>query len=427
MENTADGVVLQLGSGFQPYRQYLMEGASRRQALWLIDDEPAGWQQPYIIGSSAVPPLEGPGLVLDHDALIAAATAVARDHDIRGVYTYDEPYVVATALIADRLGMPGLTPGGAEGCRNKVRSREALTAAGLPQPRFAAVTTAEEAAAAAEEIGYPVVVKPRGMAASIGVALVDDPAGIRAAFDRADRSSRSGPVAYHGGALVEELVDGPEVSVDGSVVAGEYRPLCIAQKQLGPAPYFEEVGHIVDGNDPRLTDPQLMELLRSAHEAIGAPYGITHTEIRFSSRGPVVIEVNGRLGGDLIPYVGKLATGIDPGSAAVEVAQGIRPGLAAGERSCVGIRFCYPPEDCRVVDIGVPEPGSVPGLLEAHPMVAAGTAVRLPPRAHIGRHAYVICRADDSESCADRLDAAVDLVTLKYDALNEPEYSGRPW
>jgi ATP-grasp domain/L-amino acid ligase C-terminal domain 2 len=427
VDDNTDGVVLQFGSGFQPYREYLMQGAAKRRPLWLIDDEPASWQQPYLAGSTVVVPLEGPGLVLDHGGLLAAAESVARTHRVRGVFTYDEPSVIATALVADRLGLPGLTAEGAEGCRNKARTRQALTAAGLPQPRFALAATAEEAAAAAADIGYPIVVKPRGMAASIGVALVDGAAGIADAFDRADRSSRSGPADYHGGALVEELIDGPEISIDGAVVAGEYLPFCIAHKQLGPPPYFEEVGHIVDGNDPLLADAELRELLRSAHEAIGAPYGITHTEIRFSVRGPVVIEVNGRLGGDLIPYLGKLATGIDPGAVLVDVAQGLRPRLEPDHRTCVGIRFCYPPEDCRVVEIVVPEPGSVPGLVEAHPMVAAGATVRLPPRSHIGRHAYVVCTADDPAACADRLTAAAGLVELKYDALNESEYSGRPW
>jgi biotin carboxylase len=423
----SQGVVLQLSSGFQPYREYLMAGASKRSPLWLIDDEPASCQLAYVDGSSTVKPLAGPGLVLDHDGLIAAAEAVARERGVRGVYTYDEPSVVATALIADRLGLPGLTAEGAEGCRNKLRTREALTAAGLPQPRFAPATTTRQAIDAGAAIGYPVVIKPRGMAASIGVALVEGPEQMAAAFEHADRASRSGPVAYHGGALIEELVDGPEISIDGAVLAGEYLPFCLAHKQLGPPPYFEEVGHIVDGNDPLLSDPEFVELLSTAHKAIGAPYGITHTEVRFSSCGPVVIEINGRLGGDLIPYVGKLATGIDPGAVAVDVARGIRPVVQPDHRSCVGIKFCYPPEDCTVVGITVPGQGAFLGLLEAHPMVPPGAAVRLPPRAHIGRHAYVICTGADPHTCADRLTAAADLVELKYDALNEPEYSGRPW
>jgi biotin carboxylase len=427
VDDDPGGVVLQLGSGQRSYREYLMEGAARRRPLWLIDEEPPTWQQRYIVGSSVVEPLEGPGLALDHAALLAAAQSVARTHRVNGVFTYDEPSVVGAAFIADRMGVPGLTPDGAERCRNKHKSRLALTDRGLPQPRFAMASTIEEADVIAAAIGYPVVVKPRGMAASIGVAKVTDRAELVIAFERAERASRTGPVEYTGGVLVEELVDGPEISVDGAVVAGEYLPFFIAHKQLGPPPYFEEVGHIVDGADPLLDDRELRELLAATHDALGVPHGITHTEIRFTSAGPVVIEVNGRLGGDLIPYLGRLATGIEPGVVAVDVAEGIRPRLEPDHRSCVGIRFCYPPEDCRVVDIAVPEAHAVPGLIQAQPMVTAGALVRLPPRAHIGRHAHVICTADDPEACAARLTASADLVELKYDALDEPEYSGRPW
>ena len=67
-------------------------------------------------------------------------------------------------------------------------------------------------------------------------------------------------------------------------------------------------------------------------------------------------------------------------------------------------------------------------LLLAMPAAAGAQAcLGLPPRAHIGRHAYVVCTADDPDTCADRLTAAADLVELTYDAVNEPEFSGRPW
>jgi hypothetical protein len=61
-------------------------------------------------------------------------------------------------------------------------------------------------------------------------------------------------------------------------------------------------------------------------------------------------------------------------------------------------------------------------------MVAPGTAVRLPPRTHIGRYAYVICTADDPTTCAARLETAASLVELTYEPLKESELVGeRPW
>lgn len=427
VDENPDGVVLLIGSGQRLYREYLMAGASERRPLWLIDDQEPTWQRPYIVGGDVVEPIDRARSTPDQDALLDAATAVARTHRVRGAFTYDEGLVTATAHIADRLGVPGLTADGAERCRNKHRTRQALTAAGLPQPRFAVARTAEDAAEAAAAIGYPVVLKPRGMGASIGVVKAGGPQELPAAFGVAERASRGGPIPYEGGVLVEELIDGPEISIDGAVVAGEHVPFCIARKRLGLPPYFEEVGHRVDGADPLLADADLREVLREAHRALGVRYGMTHTEVRLSPRGPVVIEVNARLGGDLIPYLGKLATGVDPGRVAVEVALGGGPALEPERSACAGIDFRYPPEDCRVVEIAVPEPGSVAGLVAAHPMVAPGAAVRLPPRAHIGRYAYVVCAADDPGACAARLADAADLVKLEYRALNEPEPDrGRP-
>jgi hypothetical protein len=123
-----------------------------------------------------------------------------------------------------------------------------------------------------------------------------------------------------------------------------------------------------------------------------------------------------------------LATGVDPGAVAVDAALSRPPELAPGRSGCAGVRFLYPPADCRVTAINVPEPGEVPGLVAAHAMAQPGDALRLPPRAHIARHACVVCTAADPVSCADRLDQAAALVRLSYDALPASELVGsRPW
>jgi biotin carboxylase len=411
------GVVLQIGSGQQQYREYLLRGASAAQRVWLLDAVPATWQQPYLAGSTVVAPLDAAGMVPDEEGLERAAREVMQHHPVLGVFTYDEALVNATARLADRLGLHGFGAQGADCCRNKHKTRQALTAAGLPQPRFAIAYTSSEAAAAAATIGYPVVVKPRGLGASMGVIRAAGPDDIADAFAVAHHAGAQGPPEYGGGVLVEELVVGPEISVDGALVAGKYRPFCLARKSVGLAPYFEEVGHVVDGADPLLYDPQLVDILVRAHRVLGLRDGMTHTEIRFGPRGPVIIEVNARLGGDLIPYLGLLATGIDPGRVAVQVATGEPPVLERARRGCAGIRFSYPPEDCRIVKVMMPAAGAVDGLVAARAIVEPGSTLRLPPHTHIGRYAYVICVSDDARTCAARLDEAAALIDLEYEAL----------
>ncbi|MGC9537111.1 ATP-grasp domain-containing protein [Streptomyces sp. UG1] len=411
-ENGAkDGVILLIGCGLRKYREYLLAGAAATHPVWLFTSTEPDWQSPYLTGHTVVD-------VTDREAVLRAARELTASHTVRGVLSWDETLIVTTAHVADALGLPGAGPDGVEGCRDKFRSRRLLTEAGIDQPRYAWVDTAEEALAAAEEIGYPVVVKPRGMGASIGVVLAADAAEVAEAFRTAEEASRIGAVPYRGGALVEEYLEGPEISIDAAVVNGGYHPMFVARKQVGLFPYFEEIGHHVAADDPLRTDPVLLDMLRAAHHAIGYGFGITHTEVKLTARGPVVVEINGRLGGDLIPRLGQLATGIDPAEAAVLAALGEHPEFSDTEHRTVGIRFGYPPEDCRVRS--VTPPSTAEGLLAAEAMAEPGTELRLPPNGYIARHAYVICAGADPEETAGRLDAAADLVELDWEPLHVP-------
>ncbi|MFD9126965.1 ATP-grasp domain-containing protein [Kitasatospora sp. NPDC059571] len=410
-------VVIVVGSGLRRYREYLLAGAARRHPVWLLDAAAPDWQLPYVTGADTVPLLDRARLVPDAEGLLATAARIAAERPVAGVFTYDETLVMATARIAEQLGLPGLSVDGADACRNKHRTRTALTAAGLPQPAFGYATTEAEARAHADRIGYPLVLKPRGMGASIGVVRADREAELSAAFTVAERAGHGGAPAYEGGVLLEEFVHGPEISVDGATRHGEYRPFFVAHKSLGSEPYFEEAGHVVCADDPLLRDPHLLDVLTRAHRALGLRDGITHTEVKLTDRGPVVIEVNARLGGDLIPYLGKLATGIDPAAVAADLATGTPPDLEPATTATTGIRFRYPKQDCTVARIHLPAPGELPGLVAAEAMAEPGARLLLPPNGYLSRYAYVICTADSPEECRARLDEAERAVLLEAQPL----------
>ncbi|MQY35025.1 D-alanine--D-alanine ligase [Streptomyces sp. RB17] len=402
-----DGLILVVGSGVQRYREYLLSSAGKHP-VWLLDAAEPGWQLAHVTGHTVVPQLHPERMTPDVPALVEAARQVAAERPVAGVMSYDETLVVATAHIAEALELPGLTVAGALNCRDKSRTRALLTQAGLVQPGFAFVTDLAAAREAAAGFGYPVVVKPRGMGASIGVVRVEDEAALDSAFATAEQAGRAGNPDFEGGVLVEEMLTGPEISIDGAVLNGEYRPMFVAHKSVGLEPYFEETGHTVSADDPLLTDPVLLDTLERAHRALGVSTGMTHTEVKFSSRGPAIVEVNARLGGDLIPYVGRLATGIDPADVAVETARGRAADLTPARIATVGIRFCYPPVDGTVAAVTLPAPGSTPGLLEAEQITPDGAALRLPPGgyANLSRYALLVGEGPDPESCAAVLDAA---------------------
>ncbi|MBV9708561.1 MAG: hypothetical protein JO125_14280, partial [Chloroflexi bacterium] len=47
-------LLIVIGSGDQLYREYIMQSVCRRYRLWLLQPEPATWQQPYLVGNTIV-------------------------------------------------------------------------------------------------------------------------------------------------------------------------------------------------------------------------------------------------------------------------------------------------------------------------------------------------------------------------------------
>ncbi|MFC0430667.1 acetyl-CoA carboxylase biotin carboxylase subunit family protein [Kutzneria buriramensis] len=412
----SSGVLLVVGSGLKVYREYLVRSVHRRAkaaglGLVLLNNLKPTWQRQYfdeIIVSN----------VFDPDEMTATARAVADRHHIVGLMCWDEPVVLAAGELAAELGVPGLSVDGVRGCRDKNRTRTVLTAEGLLQPGYALTTSLAQARAEARRIGYPVVLKPRAMGASIGVVFAADESELDAAFGVAMGAATIDPGRYRAGAIVEGYAAGPEISVDAALHKGEYLPMFVARKQTSDQPYFEEVGHVVDAADPLLHDTELMGALARAHRALGVEDGITHSEVRLTDRGPLIIEVNGRLGGDLIPFLGRTATGIDPGEVLFDVTVGHRPDTTPTRRAVAGIRFGYPELDCLVHSVTVPT--EAPGLVTASPMIDAGTTLRLPPGGYLARHSFVVCQAEDRQTCSHRLDAAAALVRVDADPVAPP-------
>ena len=91
---------------------------------------------------------------------------------------------------------------------DKSLTNQLLSAAGLPVPRAEVVETDDEAVAAAERLGYPVVVKPLDGNHGRGVGLnLRDADAVRGHFPEAKRQSRGGDV------VVESFINGHDYRV----------------------------------------------------------------------------------------------------------------------------------------------------------------------------------------------------------------------
>lgn len=394
-------LLLVIATGPQAYREYLFSSLRTRYRIHLLHTAPASWELPFIAGSDVVPDfLAG--------TLVAAARRVAAREPVAGVLCWDEARICATAHVAAALGLPGGDPDAVERCRDKYLSRTALAAAGVRQPVFALVGTAEEALAAAAKIGYPVILKPRAAAASYGVVLVRGAGELAARFGFSHDATVPEAPRHTSPVLVEEFVSGPEISVDSVVTGGVVTPVFVAHKDTGFPPFFEETQHLVRHPDPLLADPALRGALQSAHTALRFRDGWTHAEFKLTGQGPSLVEVNARLGGDLIPYLGLLASGTDPGLLAAAAACGETVALTADRALVAGVRFFYAPRDDVLLESAEFAAGDLPPAVDRAVVLAApGSRVRHPPAGLVsGRVALTTAVAPSERECRTALDAA---------------------
>ena len=184
-------------------------------------------------------------------------------------------------------------------------------------------------------------------------------------------------------------------------------PPITARKEVGYPPYFEEIGHLVDATDPLWDDPKLRQVLVETHRALGLTDAMTHTEFKLTPAGPKVIEVNARLGGDLIPYLGMQVTGIDPGLVAAAVACGQRPELTVTRRRVAAVRFFYVSEEDTTIARVEFDPAALAPGTETVVIARPGAVVSPPPKGTAwGRIAAASVVADTPQQCQAALAAA---------------------
>lgn len=325
-----------------------------------------------------------------------------------GVVSSCDYYLPAVARIADRLGLPGPAVEAVEGACRKDLTRRALAGAGVPGPRFALCADTEQAAVAAREIGYPLVVKPVDLCAGMLVREVRD----ERELELACRALEEFPVNARGQdrmpvVLLEELLTGPEVSVETVSFGGVAGVVGVTDKSIGGAPAFIETGHMFPAAIAPGSEREAVDTAVAAIKALGLDHVVCHTEIKLTPEGPKVVEVNPRPAGNRITELVRHVTGVDLAAACVDVALGRTPDLTprtTGVHSAA-IAFLLPDTTGTLAGIeGADDVRAQPGVLELT-LAEPGRAVRAATsnNEYLGHIMTVDTQGGGAREAAERL------------------------
>ena len=341
---------------------------------------------------------------MDEDAVLSAALkfkpngimTLATDMPMRGV-----------AKVSEKLGLHSISYDTAFKATDKFEMIKAFKAHDVASPWFFTVDSLEELKALESQMSYPCIMKPTDNAGSHGVVLAHSFDELLQSYEYSRASAR------HGRVIIEEYLQGNEVSVEVMVVDGKVNVLQITDKLTTGAPHFVEMGHSQPSRHPLETQKAIKDLAAQACNAVGIDQGPAHVEMMVTERGPVMIELGARMGGDnittaLVP----LSTGIDMVKATIDVALGNTPDIEPKCQCGSAIRYLEAPEGVIASITGVEEAKQMPHVKDVIMTKTVGDP-STPIHCSNDRIGSVITQAATAEEAVKACEIAMKLIKIE--------------
>ncbi len=400
-------------------RTVLILGAGIMQIPAIRIAKGRGWR---VVVADGNPEAEGKGLcdrfahvdLKDLDGLVSLARDCGRQGGLDGVFTAGTDFSASVAWVAEKLGLPGIPYETALKATDKALMREAFAAAGVPSPRFACWSGDGEPSVCVRGFSFPLVVKPVDNMGARGVRRVDEISDLEAACREALPLSRSSRV------IVEEFMEGEELSLDAVVSRGEATVCGVADRHIFFPPCFVELGHTMPTDLGSRTVGEACEVFRAGIRALGIHTGAAKGDIKITPRGAMIGEIAARLsGGYMSGWTFPLSSGVDVTGAALNIAVGLPPGdlsprvkRVSAERAFISL-----PGTVREVR-GVDRARAGDGVAEVFLRVRPGSAVVFP-RNNVQKCGNVISVHEERQGAIAAARAAISCISVQLEPLDD--------
>jgi biotin carboxylase len=344
---------------------------------------------------------------------LALAGAVHKIKPLTMVCAFVERYLRPAAAIGKALGVPAPSEEVVRLVHHKPSMRQRLAQAGVENVAYRVVRDPDEAVAFGDRYGWPLVVKPARGTGSVGVSIVDNAGRLPPAFADAARPTRfSG-----GGVLVEQYLDGEQISVDAFSENGEHEILACT-RSFTDHPRGTVVGLNLPVEFGHAMTMAVHEHIQATLTALRVQSGPTFTQLALTRDGPRVIEAHVRLPGDDTTEMYHEVSGVDLGLlwarqlAGQRVLPGLRAAVRDGTRGAGAIWQASPDIEGTLVAVeGVVEAAAMPGIAGVEQLVAPGDQVH-PLSTNWDRGVRVRASGRDTEQAVAAARAAAERIVF---------------
>ena len=343
---------------------------------------------------------------------LVKALAIAKQHQVQGITADECDYShYAATFVSASLGLPNDGIAAAQVTTNKRWMRERCREHHILQPRFMACRTLEDAIAAADLIGFPLIIKPTDNRGSFGVHKIDALEQLEAAYLDALMNAHSREI------LAEAYVEGVHITVDGCVdQSGHHHNLAIASKIVMPGqkPIITEVLYPA-AIDADMTD-HVLKTNNKVIEALGITSGLTHSEYVVDQKGRCFLLETANRGGGVLTS-GKIIpeiSGVNVSKLLIANALGepysVQPEF--NRQAAILTFFVFKSGIVQSIS-GVEAAAKIPGVLHLQMLIKSGDTLSAP-ESGAGRHGFVILTAKDKAELQTLRKQVIQTITVEY-------------
>lgn len=224
-----------------------------------------------------------------------AHCSIIEKHDVKGVTStqMDRPMIFMSKLAA-KYGFNFPKEESVLWARNKYLMKQRFLANAVPCAKGVLIRSPKELSDEfSQNKQFPWIIKPVDAFSSRGVFKVNNFEELSAKYDTTKSFSSDATV------LVEEFISGNMISVEGVVFNGSISIIQYTERyKFTPAPMFVELGHIQPATLSDEVRNSVDKLIHDVIRSLELNNCGFHGELKLTEKGPYIIEIGARLGGD---------------------------------------------------------------------------------------------------------------------------------
>ena len=272
----------------------------------------------HVRSSAKAPPLYSGNLIEDSDFLCELTADKHLTDLLAKLQTLNPDCVVAgseggvelTDILSERLGLNGNGTKLSSTRRNKYKMHEALKTKGIAYIRCCKSSQLNEITQwVKNQTTYPVVIKPLNSAASDGVSLCEDEEDLKSKFYSLIGSTNVMGLSVDE-VLVQEFISGEQYVVNTVSMHGQHFVTDIwrsGRTSVNDAHFVYDVAELIPSDG--LIQRSLTSYTSNVLDALGIKFGPAHSELFWTSKGPILIETGARLCGGYTPLTSRECIG----------------------------------------------------------------------------------------------------------------------